>query len=84
MKKLQMFAASVALTLLLSASALADDGIIQTGMTPPTTPPPPPASSTTAPSDADGIIQTGCTANDTDVTISAIASALLQGAMALA
>lgn len=83
MKKLQMFTASVALTLLLSASALADDGIIQTGMTSPPTPPPPPASSTTTTSNTDGIIQTGYIANGTDAVVTAVASALLQGATAL-
>ncbi len=84
MKKLQTLAATAALILVLSASALADDGIIQTGLTSPTTPPPPPASSTAAPSDTDGIIQTGSPVADTQATVTAVASALLLSALALA
>jgi zona occludens toxin (predicted ATPase) len=78
MKKLQMLAASVALTLLLSAYAFADDGIMSTGKTPP-----PPQAVSTAQSDAvdtDGIITTGAPAVD---PVAEVASALLQGVLAL-
>jgi hypothetical protein len=80
MQKLQMLFASVALTLLLSASAFADDGIISTGKTPP--PPPPPAVSTSQSdaADTDGIIETGAPAVD---PVAEVASALLQGVLAL-
>jgi hypothetical protein len=80
MKKLQMLFASVALTLLLSASAFADDGTISTGKTPP--PPPPPAVST-PPGDAadtDGVMTTGAPTAD---VIAEVASGLLQGVLGL-
>lgn len=80
MKKLQMFTASVTLTLLLSAYAFADDGIMSTGKTPP---PPPPPAVTTLQSDAadtNGIMETGAPAVD---PLAEVASALLQGVLAL-
>ncbi len=81
MTKLQMLTASLAMTLLLSASAFADDGIIEVGKTPP--PPPPPASSTTetAPAEADGIMGTG--APSAAETVTEVAAALLDGVLAL-
>jgi hypothetical protein len=80
MKKLQMLTASVALTLLLSAYASADDGIMSTGKTPP--PPPPPAVSTSQSdaADTDGVITTGAPAID---PVAEVAAALLQGVLAL-
>jgi hypothetical protein len=81
MKKLQLLCASVVFTLLLSASAFADDGVIQTGKTPP--PPLPPSATSTTQSDAadtDGIISTGAPAAD---PVAEVASALLQGVLAL-
>jgi hypothetical protein len=76
-----MLFASVALTLLLSASAFAGDGIIEAGKTPP--PPPPPSASSTSQSDAadtDGIIEMGAPTVD---PVAEVASALLQGVLAL-
>jgi hypothetical protein len=81
MKKLQLLCASIAFTLLLSVVAFADDGIIQVGKTPP--PPPPPSATSTAQGDAadtDGIITTGAPAVD---PVAEVASALLQGVLAL-
>lgn len=81
MKKLQMLFASVALTLLLSASAFAGDGIIEMGKNPP--PPPPPSASSTSQSEAadtDGIILTGAPTAD---LVAEVASGLLQGVLAL-
>jgi hypothetical protein len=80
MKKLQMFAASVSLILLLSASTFGDDGIMSTGKTPP--PPPPPASSTAQSdsADTDGIISTGAPSAD---TLAEVAAGVLQSVLAL-
>ncbi len=81
MKKLQMLFASVALTLLLSASAFAGDGIIEIGKTPP--PPPPSSASSTSLSDAvetEGIISTGAPTAD---LVAEVVSGLLQGVLAL-
>ena len=81
MKKLQMLFVSVALTLLLAASAFAGDGIIEIGKNPP--PPPPPSASSTSQSDAadtDDITTTGALTVD---PVAEVASALLQGVLAL-
>lgn len=81
MKKLQMLFASVALSLLLAASAFAGDGIIEMGKNPP--PPPPPSAASTSQSyaaDADGIMSTGAPAAD---VVAEVASAVLQGVLAL-
>jgi hypothetical protein len=82
MKKLQMLTASVALTLLFSASAFADDGIILTGKNSTPPPPAPPASSTSQSdaADTDGVITTGAPTAD---VAAGIASGLLQGVLAL-
>jgi hypothetical protein len=79
MKKLQLLCASVALTLLLSVAAFADDGIILTGKSEPP-PPPPPASDKmqSDPADTGGVITTGATSTDssTDVAINLLQSVL--------
>jgi hypothetical protein len=80
MKKLQTLIASVALSLLVAGS-VAGDGIIEIGKTPP--PPPPPSASSTSQSDTadiDGVITTGAPAVD---PVAEVASALLQGVLAL-
>jgi hypothetical protein len=63
------------LVLALSASALADDGIMQGGKTPP--PPPPPTTSATQSSDeptvaSDGIMQTGLAETAVQVSLSVL------------
>jgi hypothetical protein len=81
MQKLKLLGASITLTFLLSVSALADDGIISTGKTPP--PPPPPPASSTMQSDAadtDGIMGTGAPVAD---AVTEVATAVLQGVLAL-
>jgi hypothetical protein len=81
MKKLQLLCASIALMLLLSASAFAGDGIMEAGKTPP--PPPPPSASSTSQSGAaetDGIMGTGAPTAD---LVAEVASGLLQGVLAL-
>jgi hypothetical protein len=80
MKKLQMIFASVALSLLLSASVFAGDGIIEIGKTPP--PPPPPAASTSKSDVANtgGTIEIGAPSAD---LVAEVASGLLQGVLAL-
>ena len=78
MKKLQQPFASVVLTLLLSISVFAGDGIIHTLLTEPTPPPPPVATSNASASE--GIITTGLTSND---SATEVALSLLQGVLAL-
>ncbi len=77
MKKLQQLFAAVALTLLLSVSTFAGDGIIIVMLTEPT-PTPTPVTATN--NSAEGIIVTWHTSNDsaTEVSLS-----LLQGVLAL-
>ncbi len=77
MKKLNKLFVSVVLSLLLSASAFANDGIIWTWVTSPT--PPPTAATTNAPA-PDGIILTGFTSTDTGT---GVALGLLQSVLAL-
>ncbi len=78
MKKLNKLFASVVLSLLLSASALAGDGIIM----PMRTDPPPPSSSvaTNDESATEGVTETGDTATD---PATLIALNLLQSVLAL-
>ena len=79
MKKLNKLFASVVLSLLLSASVLAVDGIIA----PMRTDPPPPSSSSVATNDesaTEGITETGDTATD---PATLIALNLLQSVLAL-
>jgi hypothetical protein len=66
MKKLQQLFAPVVLTLLLSISTFAGEGIILTGKTDP--PPPPPTSAMATNNEAEGIILTGKTASDDPIT----------------
>ena len=77
MKKLQQLFASVVLTLLLSVSAFAGDGIIQTWVTEP--PPPPPVATNNA-SAAEGVIWPMLTSND---SATEVALSLWQGVLAL-
>jgi hypothetical protein len=85
MRKLKLICASITLTLLLSASAFADDGIITTAKdnTPP--PPPPPALSTVQSAAADsgdtgGIMSTGAPVAE---TLAEVAAGVLQSVLAL-
>jgi hypothetical protein len=68
MKKLQQLFATFVLTLSLSVSALAGEGIIYTGKTDPPPPPPTSAMATNNEAEAEGIILTGRTASDDPVT----------------
>jgi hypothetical protein len=81
MRKLRLLCASVALTLLLSVSALAD-GIIQMGKDNPPPPPPPPAAATvqSAPADTGGIIEAGLASTD---PLTNAALGLVQSVLAL-
>jgi zona occludens toxin (predicted ATPase) len=78
MRKLQLLCVSVVLTLLLSISAFADDGIILTGKN---DPPPPPASTNaqSAAVDTGGIIETGVTSSDpvTNAALALVQSVLI-------
>lgn len=76
MKKLQQLFAAVVLTLLLSASAFAVDGIIMPMLT---EPPPPPVTTNNA-SAPEGIITIGVTSAD---PVAEVALSLLQGVLAL-
>ena len=76
MKKLQQLFASVVLTLLLSVSVFAGDGIIQ----PWVTAPPPPPVATNGASAAEGLILPWLTSND---SATEVALSLLQGVLAL-
>jgi hypothetical protein len=77
MKKLQQFFAAVVLTLLLSASTFAGDGIIMPWVTPP--PPPTPVATNNA-SATEGTITTWLASNDSTTEV---ALSLLQGVLAL-
>ncbi|MDQ1557565.1 MAG: hypothetical protein QOD32_625 [Pyrinomonadaceae bacterium] len=76
MKKLQQLFASVVLTLLLSVSALAGDGIIIIMKTDP--PPPPPSVATKNAVEAEGIMTTGRAATDpvTEIVLGLLPSVL--------
>jgi hypothetical protein len=82
MKKLQHLSAVVVLTLLLSISTFAGDGIILTWRTDPP-PPPPPASAMTTNNEveAEGVIHTGRSESVDPVT--EVALGLLQSVLAL-
>jgi hypothetical protein len=83
MRKLQLLCVSVVLTLLLSVSAVADDGVIQMGKNDPPPPPPPPpvsANAQSAPADTGGIIETGVTSTDSVVDAALV---LVQSVLAL-
>ncbi len=82
MKKLQQLFASVVLTLLLSISALAGDGIITTGIASPTPTPTSvtTASTTTETTETDGIIVIMFTSAD---PARGVALSLLQSVLAL-
>lgn len=77
MKKLQQLSVAVILTLLISVSAFAADGVIWPMRTEPT-PPPPPVMATNNPPEAEGIIQTWATSSDTpaEVMLSLLPSVL--------
>ncbi len=77
MKKLQQLFASVVLTLMLSISTFAGDGIIHTWKTEPP-PPPPPATATSNEVEADGIIWPMRTVTDpvTEVLLSVLPGVL--------
>jgi hypothetical protein len=77
MKKPQQFLAAVVLTLLLSVSALAGDGVIYPMITQPT---PTPVTTTNNASASEGIISPMLTSND---SAAEVALSLLQGVMAL-
>lgn len=79
MKKLQQLFASVVLTLLLSASTFAGDGLIYPMITQPT-PTPTPVSTTNNASAAEGIISPMFTSDD---SATEVALSLLQGVLAL-
>lgn len=79
MKKLQQLFASVVLTLVLSASTFAGDGLILPMITQPT-PTPTPVTTTNNASGAEGIITTGATSAD---PVAEVALRLLQGMLAL-
>jgi hypothetical protein len=67
MKKLQQIFATAVLTLLLSISVFAEDGIIHTGKTEPA-PTPVPLMATYNEAEAEGIIHTGRSASTDSVT----------------
>lgn len=75
MKKLQQLFASVVLTIVLSTSTFAGDGIILPWVTPP---PPPPAATTDNAVDAEGIISPMRAATDpaTEIVLSLLPSVL--------
>lgn len=79
MKKLQQLFASVVLTLLLSASTFAGDGIIHPMITQPT-PTPTPVTTTNNSAEAVGIITIGITSDD---PVAEVALSLLQSVLAL-
>jgi len=79
MKKLQHLFASVVLTLVLSASTFAGDGLIYPWVTEPT-PTPTPVATTNNASAAEGIITTGVTSSD---PVAEVALSLLQSVLAL-
>jgi hypothetical protein len=79
MKKLQQLFAAAILTLLLSVSAFADEGIIWPMLTEPT-PTPAPVATTTGSAEAEGIITIGVTSAD---PVAEVALSLLQSVLAL-
>ena len=80
MKNLRQLFAAVVLTLLLSISTLAGDGIILPWVTPPPPLPPPPSATTGNASATEGIILTGCASADS-ATVAAMN--LLQSVLTL-
>ena len=79
MKKLQQLFASVVLTLVLSASTFAGDGIIIAMLTEPT-PTPTPVTTTNNAAAAEGVISTGVTSSD---PVAEVALGVLQSVLAL-
>lgn len=79
MKKLQQLSAPVILSLLLSASVYAGDGIITIGKAEPT-PTPAPVATTNCSAEAEGIITIGVRPSD---PVAEVALSLLQGVLAL-
>jgi hypothetical protein len=79
MEKLQQLFASVVLTLVLSASTFAGDGVILPMITQPT-PTPTPVTTTNNALGSEGIIQPWLTSND---SATEVALSLLQGVLAL-
>lgn len=76
MKNLQQLFAAIILTLLLSMSTLAGDGVIWPMKTDPP-PPPPPAAATSNEAEADGTIHTGVAVDPvTEVLLSVLPSVL--------
>ena len=78
MKKLQQLFALVVLTLVLSASTFAGDGLIWPMKTEPPPPPPTSVMATNNEAEAEGIIHTGATSTDpvTEVVLSLLPSVL--------